>query len=82
MLLGRKTRNGHIQRIRNQKDITFANRKTDSHETLKNAFEILKIKYLTLDSIPQTLTASEDRLKTSIQVSAFLPECYFLCILL
>lgn len=58
----------------------FAKRKTDSHEAVKNAFETVKIKYLTLDFIPQTSTASEDRLKTSIQVSIFL-ICYFLCTL-
>lgn len=47
---------------------------------MKDAFETLRIKYLTLDSIPQTPTASEDKLKTSIQVSMFL-ICYFLCTL-
>lgn len=80
MLLGRKTRNRLFKGSGIGKTIMFAKRKTDSHEAVKNAFETVKIKYLTLDFIPQTSTASEDRLKTSIQVSIFL-ICYFLCTL-
>ena len=40
----------------------FATRKPDNHDTVKDAFETLRIKYLTLDSILHTPTASEDRL--------------------